>query len=183
MKRFRGKYRIESTRLHGHDYASAGWYHVVLCTRDRMCCLGEVRDGIVGLSDAGMIVAEEWQRTHQVRPYVRLDTWIVMPNYIHGILGITTATPAAVETPRRGVSTKRLRHVNTLEPHSLGAIIGQCKSISTKRIRRREYADFAWQPRFYDRIIRNDRELQATRRYILDNPLKWHLDQHHPDRL
>jgi putative transposase len=32
--------------------------------------------------------------------------------------------------------------------------------------------DFGWQPRFYDRIIRNEQELQAVRHYIETNPAR-----------
>ncbi len=65
----------------------------------------------------------------------------------------------------------------------MGAIIGQFKSVRTKRIHRAGRLEFAWQPRFYDHVIRNDRVLQAIRQYIADNPLKWHLDRNHPENL
>jgi REP element-mobilizing transposase RayT len=70
-----------------------------------------------------------------------------------------------VETPRRGVST--------LKPDSLGSIIGQFKSKSTKRVRAMGYCDFGWQPRFYDHIIRDEADLQRIRRYIQANPARW----------
>lgn len=144
---------------------------------------GGVRDGIMGLSRAGCVVAQEWQKTPAIRSYVRLDAWMVMPNHVHGIIGITAESPAqpSVEASRRDASTL----VNTANPsrlkaHSLGAIIGQFKSVCTKRIRRAGLLpDFAWQPRFYDRVIREARALQATRSYVLDNPLSWHRDPHH----
>ena len=180
MRRYKDTYRIDSTRLPGHDYASAGWYHVVICTQDRACVLGRVRGGIMGLSRAGCVVAQEWQKTPRIRPYVRLDAWMVMPNHMHGIIGITTEAPArpSVETARRAVSTPEdAAHSARLQAHSLGAIIGQFKSVCTKRIRRTGLLpDFAWQPRFYDRVIRNERERWATRRYVLNNPLTWRRD-------
>jgi hypothetical protein len=39
-----------------------------------------------------------------------------------------------------------------------------------------------WQRNYYERVIRNDRELDRVRRYIRDNPLKWHLDRENPHR-
>ena len=33
-----------------------------------------------------------------------------------------------------------------------------------------------WQTRFHDRIVRDEREHEHIRRYILENPLRWHLD-------
>jgi len=40
------------------------------------------------------------------------------------------------------------------------------------------YTSFAWQPRFYDHIIRDEAALQNIWRYILDNPAKWELNGH-----
>ncbi len=37
-----------------------------------------------------------------------------------------------------------------------------------------------WQRNYYERIIRDDDELNQTRRYIEENPLKWDLDQENP---
>jgi len=124
MDRFQDTYRIPSARLPGYDYRSPGWYHVVVCTRDRACTLGRVRNGIVGLSVAGCIVAEEWQRTPQIRPYVHLDAWIFMPNHVHVILGIASDTPAAaelsdsdVETPPSVDSASSTLNVETPRPN------------------------------------------------------------------
>ena len=43
---------------------------------------------------------------------------------------------------------------------------------------RAEYDDFEfkWQKSFYDVIIRNDEQLDKTREYIKNNPLKWKED-------
>ena len=37
--------------------------------------------------------------------------------------------------------------------------------------------DFAWQPRFYDRIIRNDDEYRRIACYIINNPANWKKDK------
>ncbi len=73
----------------------------------------------------------------------------------------------------------------TLQPDSLGSIIGQFKSLVTKRINRyRTERDLpivrVWQRNYYERVIRNETELNATRRYILENPLNWANDENHP---
>jgi putative transposase len=169
MTKFTDKYRVESVRLRGWDYASMGWYFVTICTHQRACMFGRVVKGDVELSPAGEIVAEEWQRTAQVRLTIDLDAWIIMPNHVHGIITIKN-DGLLVETPRRGVST------NAWKPNSLGAIVNQIKSVCTKRIRAAGYPDFAWQARFHDHIIRDEPELNRIRRYIHDNPLTWTLD-------
>ena len=43
--------------------------------------------------------------------------------------------------------------------------------------------NFVWQSRFYDRIIRNEKELDKIRKYIFENPLKWEFDRNNPENL
>jgi putative transposase len=175
MSKFRGKYRIESTRLPGWDYTNAGWYFVTFCTRDRIRFLGHIVGQEMHLSPAGEIVAEEWQRTAHIRPNVVLDKWVVMPDHLHGIIVIVEAPPRSTEAARRvGSSTSRLTS------GSLGAIIGQLKSVCTKRIRAAGPADFAWHPRFYEHIIRDQASLRRIRAYIASNPARWARDRHNP---
>jgi hypothetical protein len=85
---FKDRYRSESARMKGWDYASTGYYFVTICTRGRECWLGNVVDGVMDLSSAGVIVAEEWQKTESIRENVALDEWVIMPNHIHGIIVI-----------------------------------------------------------------------------------------------
>ena len=38
-----------------------------------------------------------------------------------------------------------------------------------------------WQRNYYEHIIRNQRELNAIRQYIIDNPAKWPEDRENPE--
>ena len=183
MTLFKDKYRIESARLPGYDYSSPGLYFVTICTKNRVCYFGDVVNGKMELSPMGEIVADEWQKTSDIRANVQLDEWIVMPNHLHGIIWITHTVETfrrggTVETFRRNVSTADTQ--SRLQPNSLGSIIGQIKSICTKRIRAAGFADFDWQERFHDDIIRNDRALDAVRAYIIHNPANWEKDKDNP---
>ena len=181
MTKFRDRYRVESARLPGWDYRAAGWYFVTVCAKDHIPFFGHVADGEMILSPTGEIVVEEWRRTPEVRPNVVLDEWIVMPNHLHGIIVIVD-TPQPVETPRRGVSTTRWDDFITgqrLRAGSLGAIVGQIKSVCTKRIWAAGYTDFAWQSRFHDHIIRDEGALRQIRRYIVNNPRTWTEDRYY----
>jgi putative transposase len=168
----RSRYRPDSLRLPWWDYSQAGWYFVTICTHDRQCVLGEIVEGSVVLTPAGQIVEEEWWRTATVRPNVGLDEFVVMPNHVHGILVINEDQG---KTSHRDVSTKP-----GLRPDSLGAIVGQFKSICTKRIRGQGFSQFGWQSRFYEHIIRDERSLENVRQYIVDNAAKWELDVDNP---
>jgi len=91
------------------------------------------------------------------------------------------------ETPQRGVSTITTfqRNVSTsrLQAQSLGAIIGQFKGASTKRIRAAGIHDFAWQTRYYDHVIRNPDSLEKIRAYIRHNPLMWDSEKDDPENI
>ena len=181
-------YRSQSTRLQGWDYAGDGSYFVTICTKDRALFLGEVSDRVMHLSSAGRIVADEWRQTSVVRPYVTIDEFIVMPNHLHGILVIRNRHPAQrarearsdVETFRWNVSTSGGFR---LIAGSLGAIIGQFKSVCTKRLRGQIQPDFGWQSGFYEHIIRDGDEHDRIRQYIRDNPRSWERDSDTPANL
>ena len=158
---YRNRFRIPSARLPGWDYGRGGIYCVTVCTRHRVCCLGEISEANTVLSDLGKIVAEEWLEMARRRSHVELDAWVVMPNHFHGIVGLGSQRLHGRSAP-------------------LGFLIGQFKAACTRRIWAMGRHDFAWQPRFYDQIIRSDDALQRIRRYILENPSRWQEDRHHP---
>jgi putative transposase len=70
-------------------------------------------------------------------------------------------------------------------PGSLGAIIRSFKSAVTRRINimRNTPGAPVWQRNYYEHIIRTDRALNAIRRYIADNPRRWHLDRKNIHRI
>ncbi len=41
---------------------------------------------------------------------------------------------------------------------------------------------YAWQPRFYDHLIRNNESLMKIRYYICGNPEKWLINQLNPEK-
>lgn len=61
-------------------------------------------------------------------------------------------------------------------------MIGGFKSAVSREARRRNLVGNApiWQRNYVERIVRNDRELEATREYIANNPANWDEDQDHP---
>jgi putative transposase len=177
---FRGKYRTKSARLDYWDYSSDGWYFVTICTRNRNEFFGEIRNGIMGLNEIGCTAMEFWKDIPNHFGNVFLDEWIVMPNHIHGIIVINNQT-----NQRRDEALPRLYTGNhpkmakiSPKPKSLPVIIGSFKSIVTKTANLK-YPDmgFSWQPRYYDHIMRNEKELNKIRGYIQYNPAMWERDR------
>jgi REP element-mobilizing transposase RayT len=171
-ERFRGKYRIASSRLKDWDYSSPGGYFVTICTKHKKPILSRVVDEDIKLSPYGMIVADEWKKGPVLHPSVALDEYVIMPNHLHGII----IFQEIVETPRRGVSGGSVH-----KQVSLSAIINHFKSACTKRIRASGMTQFSWQSRFYDHIIRDEIDLGRIREYIQQNPARWMLDEYYSE--
>jgi len=175
-----------SIRLDGYDYGQSGAYFVTICTHNRVCLFGEVIDGRMRLNECGRIALNEWRLTPHVRPNVRLDAHVVMPNHVHGVVDIVRRS----ETDRercRGVS----QHAPTGETDELrtpsqtiGAIVRGFKGAATRRINRFRGApgEPVWQRNYYEHIIRNRRSLERIRQYIEVNPARWHRNRNHPRR-
>ena len=72
-----------------------------------------------------------------------------------------------------------------MAPGSVGAIVGNFKALVTRRVNHlpRTPGAKVWQRGYYDRIVRNERELDAIRRYIRDNPDRWDEDGDNLDAL
>lgn len=49
---FLNKYRIPSARAEWHDY-NGGVYFITICTQNRVCYFGEIKNGEMRLSDIG----------------------------------------------------------------------------------------------------------------------------------
>lgn len=154
-KRF---YHRPQMRLDGYDYSRTGIYHVTICVQDRRCLLGQVRDGEMQLSPAGRIVADTLADLPNRFPGVALDEWMVMPNHVHALIVLDNDGKV-----------------------QLGTVVRALKGASAFKIRRSGMTEFAWQGQYYDRIMRNDRELQATRAYIANNAKQWALDRENPE--
>ena len=87
-EKFRGKYRVPSSRLRNYDYGRNGAYFVTIVTKNRQNFFGEFQNGKMVLSEMGKMAKKYWYEIPRHFPFVRLDAFVVMPNHIHGILWI-----------------------------------------------------------------------------------------------
>jgi REP element-mobilizing transposase RayT len=67
----------------------------------------------------------------------------------------------------------------------LGGLIGAFKTVSTKQINllRDTEGQIVWQRNYYERIIRNEPEMDRISRYIESNPTRWADDDENPNRI
>ena len=177
------KHERRSIRLRDYDYSQAGAYFVTICTYNKVCLFGKVVDGEMQLNECGRVVEEEWVKTAEIRKNVELNEFIIMPNHIHGIIVINESNVGATCRSPKGEGTSPLP--KGPGSASLGAIISGFKSAATKRIN--ELRDTPntplWQRNYYEHVIRNEDDLNEIREYIVNNPLKWHLDSENPNNV
>lgn len=177
-EKFQNKYRIQSARLQTWNYRRNATYFVTICTRHRACYFGEIANGAMVLSEIGQIVESEWLKTFDLRPDMNLimGAYVVMPNHFHAIIVIGENeynTPSCVSTSHCHFISKQ----NKFGPQSknLSSVIRGFKSAVTVNARKIR-ADFGWQPRFHDHIIRDSKGYGRIEQYIVDNPRNWNAD-------
>ena len=148
MTRYGGdKHHRRSIWLKGYDYAQPGAYFATIVTHDRETLFDD---------PVFCRVAETmWQRISCHSPHVKLDEWVVMPNHIHGIIVIvddphsseaSVGSCLAENGAAHGESPLGAKPLSTdaslPEPPcgppsgSLGAIVGNFKSVVARRINR-----------------------------------------------
>ena len=190
---FQNKYRIPSARLQNWDYGSNAAYFVTICTAGREHYFGDVVDGEMVLSEIGENVKTEWLKTFQMRPDMNLqmNEYVVMPNHFHAIIIIGenefNTKKWTERGDRRGTERRDAMHcVSTTNNESKNKFGAQSKNLAsiirgfkigvTKNARQIN-ADFAWQSRFHEHIIRNDESFQKISEYIKNNPTNWSSDK------
>lgn len=146
------------TRRRGFDYTTAGGYFITICAQHREPRFGTIETHQVILNPAGEMIARTWEENIARYPGTASDTYVIMPDHMHAI--VLLGTEPNVD-----------RHA------SLSRIVQSFKSMSTVEYTRDAksgiyppYDRTLWQRGFYERILRNDRELDFVRRYIEANP-------------
>ncbi|HOP10803.1 MAG TPA: transposase [Oscillospiraceae bacterium] len=179
-------------RLKGYDYAQNNAYFITICTNHQMHLFGEIMDQAVGaapcgrpiemkkdrkndrewlplnanLNDAGKMVEKWLLKTESKYTCVKIDGYVIMPNHIHFVIF-------------------NMRE-DARESASLPQIIGWFKTMTTndyiKGVKNRLCKPFhkhLRQRNYYEHVIRNEKDLNEIRKYIVENPLKWTLDEYY----
>lgn len=86
MEKFKGKYRISSHRAQWWDYTKDAAYFITICTKNKELYFGEIVNQNMNLSTVGKIARRCWNEIPSHFKHVKLGSFVVMPNHIHGIL-------------------------------------------------------------------------------------------------
>lgn len=150
----------KSPRLKGFDYSSIGAYAITINSYKNEHIFGRVEFGQIGntmhLSDIGQIIEKIIQDLQERFPEFEILNYAIMPNHVHLLIS------KSIE--------------NDEKKRSVSDYIGAFKSLVYNETRKLYPKRPIWHSRFYDRIIRNDDELEKYWRYIEFNVDKWEKD-------
>jgi putative transposase len=198
---YKNKYRKASMRLQGWNYCTPAFYFITMRTFNGISQFGKIHNSVMVLNDIGEMVSKIWKDSFEIRKELVCDTYIIMPNHIHGLINIDVETHSRAqnethsraqnETHSRAQNETHSRAQNETHsraslrrmPKSISSFVAGFKSTSTKMVN--EYwnrnGERLWQTGYYDRIIRNETELLNVRNYIQCNPMAWDKDEENPD--
>lgn len=172
----------KAIRLKQLDYSQPGAYFVTVCVQGRGCLFGAVRDDQLIANAAGRMVEDWWSKLPSKFPEVEVDLHVVMPNHFHGIVVVVGADPCV----RPGPITHPTPGAHMGAP--LPTIVQWFKTMTTnsyiRGVKQSGWEPFPgklWQRSYYEHIIRDERELNLIREYVLNNPLQWALDRENPE--
>jgi REP element-mobilizing transposase RayT len=152
-------------RLKDFDYSKDGAYFITICTANRENIFGKIRDDKMILNESGQVAEKCWREAAEHFPDLKSDEFVVMPNHLHGIVWI-------------GNEVGNRHACSSNKKSNLSTIIGSFKSAATKIIRQQNSDVYLlWQKSFYDRVIRDNEELNRIRDYIWQNPQNWENDE------
>jgi REP element-mobilizing transposase RayT len=176
--------------LGGYDYTCPSVYFITVCAAQRGLLFGGVSEGRVVENVNSRIVRDCWLDLPSHYPHVSLDAFVVMPDHLHGIIvlrdtvGAGLRARAGLDGARAGLKpapTGGDAVVDGGMRHGLPEIVRALKTYSARGINARRGTPGAsvWQRGYYERIVRNVRELNRTRKYIASNPRNWRTDREH----
>lgn len=151
-------------RLRDFDYASNNSYFVTICTQNRDCLFGQIKNGEMGLNAVGNMIQTVWDEIPQFYDGVEIGTFQTMPNHIHGIVHLTGEKMSLFDVVHRFKSLSTHKYKNGVNEFNWPAF--------DRRV---------WQRNYYEHIIRNEEEHHRICEYILANPLQWDTDQENPN--
>ena len=141
-----------------------GWFFVTCQVAHNKSIFGAIVGERCELNDLGRRVEEYWRAMPSKYPELELDEFVLMPNHFHAIV--------------------RVHYRPANKEQHLGFLIGRFKGgtgfIYGKLRRLVEVEDIGehlWQQDYWDKIITNESQLAAYRKYIRENPSNWTRDR------
>ena len=130
----------------------------------------------MSFSNIGKTAYDNWNEIPHHFNNVQLDAFIIMPNHVHGILILLEQNPVGIQN-FESLRHPKFHQYQKMIPKSVGSIMRAYKSSVTAWCNNNGFVDFKWQRNYYERIIRDEPELNRIREYIINNPANWQNDE------
>jgi len=188
----------QSLRLDEYDYSTPGVYFVTICVNKHLCLFGGIEDEDMKVNAAGRMVWKWWNELNNKFEIIQTDEAVVMPNHFHGIVIINENSNVGAALCGRPTKHQQMDGNNNKPPNTPGQphrvaptslfdVMEWFKTMTTneyiRNVKQSGWLPFhkkLWQRSYYDRIVRDEDELNSIREYVMYNPLKWGVDQNHP---
>ena len=156
------------------------------------------------LSEIGNFAEEQFRNVKTHYPYADIPLWVIMPDHIHAIVNIDYEKTPYDRRDVDQFHNNKIRNIgaaNDVEPRCTTALHQQIDNTCTTALHQQianmqgwlsvtigglkraitQFANqhkmpFAWQNRFYDRIVRDTTELNRIAVYIENNVAQWAFD-------
>jgi putative transposase len=178
----------QSIHLPAVDYSRSEMSFITICSSQRQALFGHIHENWTVLSRIGEIVRTCWTEIPQHFTNVVIESYVVMPNHLHGILTINSKLPGSIELPDTNSADKTAsanESFGKLAANSIPTVIRSFKAAASKRARESGLvtAGTIWQRGYCERVLRNTREYVEVTNYILLNPARWAHDEDNPARI
>jgi len=142
--------------------AEPGLYFFTICMGQGAPRLGRISGGNMKPNATGRAVEAHWRNLSRIFRNVRLETFALMPDHVHGIIAIEDGAP-----------------------HGLAAILRTFKSVSAREInkRRQTPGHAMWQWGHEEHALPDAAALEKMQDHILAAPLRWQSDRKNSLRL
>ena len=150
------------------------------------------------LNEFGEIVNEELKKSIEIRKEIKLDEYVIMPNHFHCIVFIEDVGVNGSLPPNKSGKIYRANCHLPLRANrndyptqsdkrgspskSLNSFVQGFKAAVTNKIKISSNLHYpkTWQRNYYERVIRDESELNSIREYIQNNPKNWEGDENNP---
>lgn len=123
-----GFHNRQSIRLPGYDYSRPGYYFVTVCAFDRIQNpFGVIVDQKTILNASGIIIENEILKTERMRPSIKIDEYIIIPDHVHIIIQIRDNIPSSP-------TSRQFEKFGKPTSNSIPTIVRLIKSTVTKKI-------------------------------------------------
>ena len=161
MQKSESFHQRKKLRLEGYDYSQGGTYHVVIVTKHRAPLFGHIENMNFVPNQFGDQIIDVLKNFSSFHKEFEIEIFQVMPNHIHLLIS-----------------------VQEMEDRPLGYYIRAMKTFTNKIYREwleiNRYAGTSlnlWQRGYYDHVIRDEKDHEATWLYIESNPMNWVKDE------